>query len=109
MFANSRLLGLLVCAAWLAVAGCQGKVEGQSCGNACGAGQVCQAGQCVCSAGLLACNGSCVPSNAAHCGNCTTVCTGIDVCSNGTCQAMCPTGETQCSDGACVSPNGGDA
>ena len=134
MFAKSRFLGLVVCAAWLAVASCQGKVEGQSsctagqmmcggscatvavdplncgaCGVACAVGQVCQAGQCACSAGLLACSGSCVASNAAHCGSCTTVCSGIEVCSNGTCQASCPTGETQCSDGACVPPNGGDA
>jgi len=133
MLAKSRFLGLLVCAAWLAVAGCQGKVEGQACtagqmmcggackpvatdmlncgacGNVCPGGQVCQAGQCACGAGQFACNGTCVASNAAHCGNCTTVCSGIDVCSNGVCQAMCPPGETQCTDGACVPPNGGDA
>src|SRR5262245_37846227 len=30
-----------------------------ACGNACGAGQTCQASQCQCTAGLLACGGSC--------------------------------------------------
>ena len=133
MLAKSRFLGLLVCAAWLAVASCQGKVEGQSCtpgqmmcgggcktvatdaencgtcGNACAAGQVCQAGQCACSAGLLACGGTCVASNAMHCGSCTTMCSGTQVCSGGTCGDSCPTGQMQCSDGACVAPNGGDA
>jgi hypothetical protein len=135
---HSRCLvgALLVLGAWLvaAGAGCQGKVDGQSpcgagqmmcsnactavasdslncgaCGNACAAGQTCQAGQCGCSAGLLACNGTCVASNAAHCGSCTTACTGIEVCSNGSCQSDCPAGETKCADGACVPPNGGDA
>src|SRR5262245_48011319 len=105
---KTRYLGLAV-GALLAVAGCQGKVEGQSCGGGCGAGQVCQAGQCVCSANLLLCNGTCVASNAAHCGACATVCSGTDVCNAGSCQTMCPTGTMQCQDGSCVSPTGGDA
>ena len=43
MLAKSRFLGLLVCAAWLAVASCQGKVEGQ----ACTAGQMMCGGACT--------------------------------------------------------------
>ena len=130
---NCHIACLLVLVAALGVASCQGKVEGGqscgagqtmctggcatvatdarncgACGNVCATDLVCQAGQCVCSPGLLSCSGSCVPSNAAHCGSCTTTCTGTEVCSNGTCKSSCPTGETQCSDGACVSPTGGD-
>ena len=131
---NGCLLAFcLLLVAALGAAGCQGKVEGQPCGagqamcsgactpvannaqncGACGvicaAGQLCQANQCVCSPGLLSCNGSCVASNATHCGSCTTMCTGVEVCSNNTCMASCPTGESQCPDGACVGPTGGDA
>ena len=110
MKTNARSLAFLgATLLLLAVAGCGGKVGGQSCATACGAGQVCQAGQCVCSAGLLSCNGTCVASNAAHCGSCTMTCTGTDVCNAGTCQSSCPGGTTQCSDGSCVSPTGGDA
>src|SRR5262245_37013278 len=47
-----------------------------ACGRACAANQVCQAGQCACGPSLLSCGSECVPSNASHCGNCTTVCTG---------------------------------
>ena len=101
-------LGLAV-GALLAVAGCTGTAGGSSCATACGAGQVCEAGQCVCSSGLLSCNGTCVASNAAHCGSCDMACTGTDVCNAGSCQGMCPTGTTQCQDGSCVSPTGGDA
>ena len=130
---NGCLLICLLLVAALGAAGCQGKVEGQPCGaglamcggvctpvannaqncGACGvicaAGQLCQANQCVCSPGLLSCNGSCVASNATHCGSCTTMCTGVEVCSNNTCMSSCPTGESQCPDGACVGPTGGDA
>ena len=131
---NVPCLGVLI-GALLALAGCTGKVDGQSptcgagqracglecktvatdqqncgaCGNACSAGQTCQNGQCLCSSGLLACNGSCVSATAAHCGGCTTMCPTGQVCSANVCQASCATGETQCSDGACVPANGGDA
>ena len=57
-----------------------------TCGNACGAGQTCQAGQCQCSAGLLACDGTLRASDASHCGSCTTTCAGAQVCSNNSCQ-----------------------
>src|SRR6185436_20384075 len=98
MKTNARSLAFLgATLLLLAVAGCGGKVGGQSCATACGAGQVCQAGQCVCSAGLLSCNGTCVASNAAHCGSCTMTCTGTDVCNAGSCQSSCPGGTTQCS------------
>ena len=80
-----------------------------TCGNACAAGQSCQGGQCLCSAGLLACAGSCVASDATHCGSCTTMCAGGQVCAANACAASCPTGQAQCADGACVPPNGGTA
>jgi hypothetical protein len=130
---RASLFALLALLGAVAASGCQGKVDGQTCGagqmmcgsactpvtnnaqncgacgKACGNGQVCEAGQCVCSPGLLSCNGSCVGSTATHCGSCTTMCTGTDVCSNGSCQSGCQAGETQCPDGACVSPTSGDA
>lgn len=113
MKTETRFWGLLIGAWLIAAAGlsaCGGKVGGSpSCSPACGAGEVCQAGQCVCSAGLIACNGSCVASNSAHCGSCTTTCTGTDVCSGGSCMTSCPANETMCSDGACVDPAGGDS
>jgi uncharacterized protein DUF1592/uncharacterized protein DUF1588/uncharacterized protein DUF1595/uncharacterized protein DUF1587 len=73
-----------------------------TCGNACGAGQSCQAGKCQCSAGLIACGGGCVPSDATNCGGCGTTCPGGQVCSSNSCQGSCGAGETQCSGGACV-------
>src|SRR4029079_13141433 len=112
MKTNARSLAFAFLGAMLlaaAAVGCGGKVGGKPCGGACGAGQVCQSEQCVCSAGLLSCGGSCVASNAAHCGNCSTTCTGTDVCNAGTCQSSCPGATMQCSDGSCVSPTGGDA
>ena len=80
-----------------------------TCGNACAAGQTCQGGQCLCSAGLLACGGSCVAADATHCGGCSTMCASGQVCANNACAASCPAGQTQCSDGACVPPTGGTA
>src|SRR5262245_4152524 len=80
-----------------------------SCGNACGAGQTCQAGMCQCSAGLLACGNSCVSSDASHCGNCTTMCASGEACSNNSCAASCGGGETKCSDGYCAAAGRGDA
>ena len=131
---NSRCLSVLV-GTLLAIAGCTGHVAEQTpvctagqkacggqcktvatdqqncgaCGTACGAGQSCQGGQCLCSDGLLACNGTCVAADATHCGGCTTMCPSPQVCSANVCQAACATGETQCSDGACVTTTGGNA
>jgi hypothetical protein len=72
------------------------------CGIACGAGQSCQASQCQCTAGLLACNGACILPDANNCGGCGVKCTGAQVCSNNTCQSSCASNEAQCSVGACV-------
>jgi len=112
MKTETRFWGLCI-GAWLLVAigaaSCTGKAgQTQTCAMACGPGQMCQAGQCVCSAGLLSCGGNCVASNAAHCGNCDTLCNGTDVCNAGMCQSMCPPGTTQCGDGQCVDPTMGD-
>jgi hypothetical protein len=73
-----------------------------ACGHACGTGQTCQAGQCQCSAQLLACNGACVPADVNNCGGCNTKCGSGQVCSANSCQSSCGAGETQCSAGACV-------
>ena len=134
MQVQHRLIGVLM-GAWLVAAGCTGKVDSQTpncttgqkacgaqcktvatdqencgaCGNVCGAGQTCQNGQCQCSSGLLACNGMCVSSTAAHCGGCGMTCASGQVCSQNACQTSCGAGETQCSDGACVPTAGGDA
>ena len=132
METKTRFLSLLI-GAWLIEAGCQGKVEqttcaaGQkvcgaecksvatdqqncgACGNACAAGLSCQNGQCLCSANLLSCGGMCVSPSAAHCGGCSTMCAAGQVCSGNSCKTGCDTGETQCPDGACVPPTGGDA
>jgi hypothetical protein len=74
-----------------------------ACGTVCTSGQTCTAGVCACSAGLLNCAGSCVSSDATHCGNCTMACTGTTpVCSNNACSAGCVTGQTACTGGACA-------
>jgi hypothetical protein len=74
-----------------------------SCGNACGSGSSCQAGKCSCTSGFVSCGGSCVASNAQHCGSSCTACSGTDVCnSDGTCSSTCSSG-TKCTDGACSS------
>ena len=78
-----------------------------SCGNACGSGRICQNGTCACSSGLFLCGGACVASDAQHCGSSCTVCPSGQVCSNNACLAMCPSGQTMCSGGACV-PSSGD-
>ncbi|HMF42392.1 MAG TPA: DUF1592 domain-containing protein [Polyangia bacterium] len=72
------------------------------CGNACGAGETCQSGQCLCSAGLLNCGGACVPPDATHCGGCSQSCASGQVCSANSCQSSCGAGETQCANGACI-------
>jgi endoglucanase len=74
-----------------------------ACGNTCGSGSSCQAGACSCTSGFVSCGGSCVASNAQHCGSSCTACSGTDVCnSDGTCSSTCSSG-TKCSDGACSS------
>ena len=71
------------------------------CGIPCSNGRSCQTGQCKCQPGLLECNGSCVPSDATHCGNCTTTCQASQVCSNNACMSGCAAGQTMCGT-ACV-------
>src|SRR5687768_5624199 len=53
-----------------------------ACGAACGAGEVCSSGDCVCATGTTDCGGTCtdLSSNNAHCGGCGIACTGSDVC-----------------------------
>jgi len=74
-----------------------------TCGKGCSSGQSCQAGACVCNTGLFLCNGSCVSSDATHCGTCTMTCSGTtSVCNNGACSSSCASGTTQCPGGACA-------
>ena len=56
----------------------------------------------------MLCNGSCVSFDANHCGDCTTVCSANQVCSNGVCASSCSTVATLCGS-ACVVTNGNDA
>ena len=58
-----------------------------ACGKACGSGQTCQAGQCQCTAGLLGCNGACIPADASNCGSCNNKCSTGQVCSSNSCQS----------------------
>jgi hypothetical protein len=70
-----------------------------ACGKTCGSGSSCQSGACTCTSGFVSCGGSCVASNAQHCGSSCSACTGTDVCdSDGTCSSG-----SKCSDGACSS------
>jgi len=92
-----------------------------TCGNACGAGFTCSAGQCqpppaACGAGENRCNGACVnlQTSASNCGNCGTVCGAGLTCSAGVCtpvvMAVCGdsqlTGSEACDDGN-TQPNDG--
>src|SRR3954452_11107440 len=83
------------------------QTDGQNCGacgNTCGSGSTCQSGKCSCTNGFVSCGGSCVASNAQHCGSNCSTCSGTDVCnSDGNCSSTCSSG-TKCSDGACSSP-----
>ncbi len=69
-----------------------------NCTTVCQAGQVCQNGQCACSAGLSPCPGGCLDltSNASNCGNCGAPCEGAEVCALGQCSLECPDQLTQC-------------
>ena len=74
-----------------------------SCGIPCGAGRTCQSGECHCPAGLLECNGSCVPSDATNCGSCGTTCGGNQVCGTTGCTSSCTAGTTPCGTACCGS------
>lgn len=48
------------------------------------------AGGPMCGLGQLLCGASCVdPNDPAHCGDCTTMCTSMQVCAAGTCTSTC--------------------
>ena len=85
------------------------------CGIPCLGGHVCQSSVCVCGSGTMECNGSCVASDATHCGTCTNVCQNGQLCSGGQCTSMCTgttcgtaccTGTQVCMNNACVEPTG---
>jgi len=86
------------------------------CGIPCLGGHTCQASQCKCPSGLLECNGSCVASDATHCGSCTNACTGNQVCSGTTCSSSCSSGapcgtaccgsNQTCTNNACIDNTG---
>ena len=71
-----------------------------SCGNACGAGQVCSKGACAttCGGGTTQCGATCndLQSDPNNCGACGTKCAGGEVCSGGKCAASCASSETLC-------------
>jgi len=59
-----------------------------ACGIACGSGQECLFGECVCTdASLALCDGACVDVNVTedHCGACGNACAGGETCCDGTC------------------------
>lgn len=65
-----------------------------SCGHACGAGQTCSSGQCVCHAPATLCNGVCVnlQTSVTNCGACGTSCpsaNGTPSCTGGVCSLSC--------------------
>jgi glucosylceramidase len=73
------------------------------CGIPCLGGHTCQASQCKCAAGLLECNGSCVASDATHCGSCTNACPSGQVCNGGNCSSTCTSTQTPCGTACCES------
>jgi hypothetical protein len=60
-----------------------------ACGTVCGGGKTCQTGMCKCAAGLFECGGSCVQSDATHCGGCNA-CPNGQVCAKQHVHASCP-------------------
>jgi hypothetical protein len=68
------------------------------CAYACGTGEECSAGLCVCLAGREACNSVCVDtaSNPDHCGGCDAACPSEQVCSESACSDDCADGLTAC-------------
>lgn len=79
-----------------------------ACGVACGPGQACQGGVCVCHEGLADCNND--PSDGCevslaldpgHCNSCNNTCPAGEICNGrGTCELTCLPGLTPC-DGVC--------
>ena len=68
-----------------------------ACGRACGAGQTCAAGTCVCPSGQALCGGVCsnLASDRFNCGTCGTRCPSPTTCNSGVCgctggRVFCP-------------------
>ena len=76
-----------------------------ACGQACGGGERCEAGQCIvtCASDQDYCDETCVNLKLSreHCGACGNQCEEGRVCNNGQCELSCQTGYTIC-DGKCV-------
>jgi reprolysin-like metallo-peptidase family M12B len=79
-----------------------------SCEQACGNGQSCSAGACVCPGALSACNGTCVDvqTSVEHCGGCSKPCATGAACNSGVCG--CAAGQELCN-GVCVDLTQSDA
>ena len=83
-----------------------------TCGFACSPGQACNAGTCGCGVGLTDCSGVCrnLSNDPAHCGACSgagSVCTGGQVCANGTCVAPAVPGLSTYGSLTCAQRNSG--
>lgn len=74
-----------------------------ACGEACGAGQACLEGACVCPIYHSFCGDACIPTSVdpQNCGACGNACTGDEVCSGGVCSDECLPGLTAC-DNSCA-------
>ncbi len=75
-----------------------------SCGQQCGAGQVCSAGQCACPVGKELCGDTCVdiaidPNNCGVCGK-SCAAEGASFCSSGACTNECGAPNSICASGA---------
>lgn len=79
-----------------------------ACGNECGAGEGCAAGQCRrfgCTTGQVECAESCtnLQTDPANCGACSASCGGGELCVQGDCADSCPEGLVACN-GTCIDP-----
>lgn len=70
-----------------------------TCGETCGPGELCVAGDCECRPGLLLCGGACIDPmvDPKHCGTCNNNCQG-KLCLDGSCENRnsCPLGAIPC-------------
>lgn len=75
--------------------------DSNTCVESCGGGRVCNAGLCECPPGQSFCAGVCVDtqSSSEHCSACDMACAAGSVCEAGSC--VCPQGQSLCG-GACV-------
>jgi hypothetical protein len=76
--------------------GTDGATPGNECNNGCSNDRICVEGTCLCAAGQIECNGTCIDSlaDAGYCGTCGTTCRVDQICSDGGC--ACRQSETQC-------------